>query len=69
VNQGSGTIGSHIEPYYQGGATELEMMTLHLQIIPILSIVAGIVILLVPRMLNYVVAGYLIVTGALALIQ
>ena len=37
----------------------------HLQ--PIVAILAGIIILLVPRILNYVIAIYLIVTGLLEL--
>lgn len=37
----------------------------HLQ--PIVAILAGIIILLVPRILNYVIAIYLIVTGLLGL--
>jgi hypothetical protein len=39
--------------------------TAHLS--PILSIIAGIAILLVPRLLNYIVAIYLIVIGILGL--
>ena len=35
----------------------------------VLAIVAGVVILLVPRVLNYVVAVYLLVIGALGLLQ
>jgi hypothetical protein len=38
-------------------------MTLHLEIVPVLSLVAGIAILLVPRLLNYIVAAYLILAG------
>jgi len=34
---------------------------------PIVALVAGIAILLVPRLLNYIVAAYLIVTGLLGL--
>jgi len=34
---------------------------------PIVSILAGILILLVPRLLNYIVAIYLIVIGVLGL--
>jgi len=34
----------------------------------LLSLAAGIAILLVPRLLNYIVAGYLIVVGILGLI-
>jgi hypothetical protein len=36
-------------------------------IVPILAIVAGIVILVAPRVLNYVVAFYLIIVGVLGL--
>ena len=44
-------------------------MNIHIEIVPILSIVAGAVILLAPRILNYVVAIYLIVVGVLGLIH
>jgi len=44
-------------------------MTLHLEIVPLLSIAAGIVILLRPKLLNYVVALYLIVIGVLGLLR
>ncbi|MGM0428219.1 MAG: DUF3096 domain-containing protein [Thermodesulfobacteriota bacterium] len=36
---------------------------------PILSLIAGILILLVPRLLNYIVAVYLIVYGILGLVR
>jgi len=35
----------------------------------VLAIVAGVVVLLVPRVLNYVVAAYLLVIGALGLLH
>ena len=35
----------------------------------IISLIAGILILVMPRLLNYIVAIYLIVTGLLALIR
>ena len=38
-------------------------MTLHLEIVPVLSLIAGIAILIVPRLLNYIVATYLILAG------
>lgn len=38
-------------------------MTLHLELVPILSLIAGIAILLVPKLLNLIVAIYLIVIG------
>jgi hypothetical protein len=37
----------------------------HLQ--PIVALIAGVLILLMPRILNYVVAIYLIVTGVMGL--
>ena len=42
-------------------------MNLHLTIGPLVSLIAGILILLVPRLLNYIVAIYLIVIGLLGL--
>jgi len=38
-------------------------------LVPIVSLVAGIAILLVPRLLNYIVAAYLIVIGVLGLVN
>jgi hypothetical protein len=43
------------------------MNTLLLQ--PLVSLIAGILILIVPRLLNYVVALYLILTGILGLMR
>lgn len=42
-------------------------MTLHLQLAPLISLVAGIGILIFPKLLNYIVAGYLILVGFLGL--
>ncbi len=42
-------------------------MNISLAIAPIVSLIAGILILIVPRMLNYIVAIYLIVIGILGL--
>lgn len=39
------------------------------QIQPIVALIAGILILLVPRLLNYIVAIYLIVVGISGLIR
>ncbi len=38
-------------------------------LVPIISIVAGILILIAPRVLNYVVAIYLIVIGIVGLVR
>jgi hypothetical protein len=37
----------------------------HLQ--PIVSLIAGVLILIMPRLLNYIVAGFLILSGVLGL--
>lgn len=42
-------------------------MNLTLSIGPLVSLIAGILILIVPRLLNYIVAIYLIVMGLLGL--
>jgi hypothetical protein len=42
-------------------------MNLHLSIGPLVSLIAGILILMVPRLLNYIVAIYLILMGLLGL--
>lgn len=43
-------------------------MTLDIQVVsPLVALVAGILILLMPRLLNYVVAIYLIVIGIMGL--
>lgn len=44
-------------------------MTLQLELIPILSIAAGIAILVVPRSMKYIIGGYLIVVGLIQIIQ
>lgn len=42
-------------------------MSLSMNIGPIVSLIAGILILLMPRLLNYIVAIYLIVIGLIGL--
>lgn len=43
-------------------------MHLNLSITPLVSLIAGILILVAPRLLNYIVAIYLIVVGVTGLI-
>ncbi|WP_332738375.1 DUF3096 domain-containing protein [Hydrogenophaga sp.] len=42
-------------------------MNLHLSIGPLVALIAGILILIMPRMLNYIVAFYLIIVGLVGL--
>ncbi|MCB5191001.1 DUF3096 domain-containing protein [Methylobacillus arboreus] len=43
-------------------------MNLHLSLAPLVSLIAGILILVIPRLLNYIVALYLIIIGILGLV-
>jgi hypothetical protein len=52
-------------PPHAGGTA----MNLSLNLAPIVALIAGILILAVPRMLNYIVAIYLIVIGVLGLMN
>ena len=42
-------------------------MNIHVTLGPLMALIAGILILLVPRLLNYIVAIYLIVIGLVGL--
>ncbi len=44
------------------------MMLSTVYIQPIVALIAGVLILAVPRLLNYIVAGYLIVVGIVGLL-
>lgn len=43
-------------------------MTIHIDVIPLLSLVAGIVILIRPKLLSLIVAIYLIVIGLIGIL-
>ena len=43
-------------------------MNVHLAVGPLISLLAGILILVMPRLLNYIVAVYLILIGAVGLL-
>jgi hypothetical protein len=42
-------------------------MNLHLGLAPLIALLAGVLILVMPRLLNYIVAVYLIVIGLIGL--
>ena len=42
-------------------------MNLHLSLTPLVSLIAGVLILVIPRLLNYIVALYLIIIGLIGL--
>ena len=44
-------------------------MTMTVSIGPVIALIAGVLILVMPRLLNYIVALYLILSGLLGLFQ
>lgn len=40
-------------------------MDINLGLTPLVSLIAGVLILIMPRLLNYIVAGYLILVGVI----
>jgi hypothetical protein len=48
-------------------APDMDMISIPIQ--PLVSLLAGLLILIMPRLLNYVVAVYLIVIGILGLLR
>jgi hypothetical protein len=43
-------------------------MNIHLSIGPLISLLAGVLILIMPRLLNYIIAIYLIIIGLVGLL-
>jgi hypothetical protein len=46
----------------------MNLNNLHISLAPLISLIAGILILVAPRLLNYIVAIYLIVIGLIGLL-
>lgn len=44
-------------------------MNVTLAIAPLISLIAGILILVMPKLLNYIIALYLIITGIIGLVK
>ena len=44
-------------------------MNVQIALQPLIAVIAGLLILMIPRLLNYIVALYLIITGLLALLR
>jgi Protein of unknown function (DUF3096) len=49
--------------------TPLAAMTLSFSLGPVMALIAGILILIMPRLLNYIVALYLIIVGLSGLLH
>ena len=43
-------------------------MNFHLSLTPLISLLAGVLILIMPKLLNYIVAAYLIVVGVIGIL-
>jgi hypothetical protein len=44
-------------------------MQIYIALQPLVALIAGILIVMIPRLLNYIVAVYLVVTGMLGLMR
>ena len=44
-------------------------MKIHLELAPLLALIAGILILVAPKLMRYIIAGYLIVFGLIGLFK
>jgi len=42
-------------------------MTIHLALAPLLALIAGILVLVAPKLMRYIVAGYLIIYGLIGI--
>ena len=63
LRAGRASSGRYLSPTRRPG----EAMNFHLALTPLISLIAGILILVMPRLLNYIVAFYLIVIGLVGL--
>lgn len=43
-------------------------MNFHLSLTPLISLLAGVLILIMPKLLNFIVAAYLIVVGVIGIL-
>lgn len=68
VEAGPPPVHTLSSPHRQPRSSQEVSMNLHLTIGPIVSLIAGILILVVPRLLNYIVAIYLILIGLMGLL-
>jgi hypothetical protein len=60
-------LGHHYILGHQAAGERSMNLNMSLSLAPIVALIAGVLILIVPRLLNYIVAIYLIVTGLLGL--
>jgi Protein of unknown function (DUF3096) len=58
---------SRLSSALQKNGTKGIVMNINLALTPLISLIAGILILIIPRLLNYIVALYLIVIGLIGL--
>ena len=42
-------------------------MNIHLELAPLLALIAGILVLVAPKLMRYIIAGYLIVFGLIGI--
>jgi hypothetical protein len=63
----SGHRSAHDAAQFPSKSTQGATMNIHLSLGPLVALIAGILILIMPRLLNFIVAIYLIVIGLIGL--
>jgi hypothetical protein len=61
------TGSAHDAAHFPSKTTQGAAMNIHLSLGPLVALIAGILILIMPRLLNFIVAIYLIVIGLIGL--
>ena len=61
-------VRAHTE-HYPSLLNQTEIDTMTISLTPLIALIAGILILLMPKLLNYIVAGYLILVGVAGLLN
>jgi hypothetical protein len=67
MSRGGWATDARLLPCVRRASTAGDAVNLHLALTPLISLVAGILILVMPKLLNYIVAIYLIVIGLVGL--
>jgi threonine/homoserine efflux transporter RhtA len=59
----------HKGPEHRGKKKKEDSMSIHVSLQPLLALLAGILILVMPKMLHYIIAVYLIIYAIIGLVR
>jgi hypothetical protein len=67
VQQRAGAMSPHRAAQTDGPRGKTSMEVVGLPLSPLIALIAGVLILIMPRLLNYIVAIYLVIVGLLGI--